>query len=48
MAETENICDLRIKQGMDDRENLEFKMNTENNLMVVTLGKTTLASARYS
>ena len=36
MAETENICDLRIKQGMDDRENLEFKMNTENNLMVVT------------
>ena len=48
MAEAQNICDLRVKQGMDDREYLQFRMNTENNLISVTFGKTTLASARYS
>ena len=55
MAEAEDVCDLRIKQGVDDWEHLEEKkIRIEKSFQYckkhfqVTLGKTTLASARYS
>ena len=54
MAEAEDVCDLRIKQGVDDWEHLEEKRIRIKKLFQyykhfqVTLGKTTLASARYS
>ena len=54
MAEAEDVCDPRIKQGVDDWEHLEEKrIGIEKSFQYskhfqVTLGKTTLASARYS